>query len=140
MDKPSVTTVPETTAFVPRVRLGVWRSVYSYPSSGRNGTFESEHLVQLHKLNHYLVAESLPDSRSYLLIRLTIDGRIATGSWHEQTDPQGYYQGVTYHGAIQLIVDDGGERLGGKWVGFSKDMSVTSGDWRLEYVGQDPPA
>lgn len=120
-------------------RLGVWRSTYWYPSSGRKGIFKSEHLVQLHKVNRYLVAESLPDSSSYLLVRITIDDNIATGSWHEQTNTHDYYKGAIYHGAIQLVASADGTRLKGKWVGFGKDMSVNVGDWQFDYVGQELP-
>lgn len=120
--------------------LGIWRSTYWYPSSGRNGSFKSEHFVELHKVNRYLVAESLPDSPSYLLVRLTIEDNIATGSWHEQTNPHGYYRGAMYHGAIQLVVDDTAARLQGKWVGFGKDMTVNMGEWQFDYLGKELPA
>lgn len=124
---------------VPEIQLGVWHSTYWYPSSSRKGIFKSEHSVQLHKVNHYLIAESLPGSHSYLLIRLTLEDSIATGSWHEQTGEKSYYKGVTYHGAIQLVMDKDGTRLKGKWVGFGKDMAVNAGDWELEYVSKEPP-
>jgi hypothetical protein len=138
MDKPQTAgSGPSISA--PRVRLGVWRSTYWYPSSSRKGIFKSEHAVQLHKVNHYLIAESLPGSHSYLLIRLTLEDNIATGSWHEQTSKKGYYKGVVYHGAIQLVMDNGGARFKGKWVGFGKDMEVNAGDWELEYVSKEPP-
>jgi hypothetical protein len=120
-------------------RLGVWRSKYWYPSSSRKGVFNSEHLVQLHKVNRYLVAESLPDNSSYLLIRLTVDDAIATGSWHEQTNVRGYYKGAIYHGAIQLVVSADGAHMKGKWVGFGKDMAVNVGDWQLDYLGKELP-
>ena len=120
-------------------RLGVWRSTYWYPSRSRKGSFKSEHYVQLHRVNHYLVAESLPDSPSYLLVRTTLNDNVATGSWHEQTDAHGYYKGTIYHGAIQLLVSDEGTRLKGKWVGFGKDMTVNVGDWQFDYIGQELP-
>lgn len=95
--------------------------------------------MQMHKVNHYLIIESLPDSHSYLLIRLTLEDAIATGSWHEQTSEKSYYKGATYHGAIQLVMDKDGTRLKGKWVGFGKDMEVNAGDWELEYVSEELP-
>lgn len=120
-------------------RLGIWRSTYWYPGSSRKGIFKSEHLVQLHKVNRYLVAESLPDSPSYLLVRLTMEDNTATGSWHEQTSARGYYKGAMYHGAIQLVSNGSGTRLTGKWVGFGKDMTVNVGDWQLDYLGEEMP-
>jgi hypothetical protein len=123
----------------PFIRLGVWRSLYHYPSRSRQGIFKGEHLVQMHKANRYLIAESLPGSKSYVLIRLTVQENIATGSWHEQTNPRGHYKGAIYHGAIQLVISSDGQRMSGKWVGFGKNMDVNVGSWELSYWGDEPP-
>jgi len=122
------------------VQTGVWRSLYHYPSSHRKGIFKAEHLIQLHHANRYLVGESLPGSDSYVLFRLTVQDNIATGSWQEQTNPAGYYEGVIYHGALQLVISDDGRSMTGKWVGFGRDMAVNVGDWEFTYVGEEPPA
>ena len=96
--------------------------------------------MQLHRNKDYLIAESLPGSKSYVLIRLTVQESIATGSWHEHTDTHSYYRGATYHGAIQLIISEDGRHMAGKWVGFGKDMEVNVGDWNLDYIGDEPPS
>lgn len=119
---------------------GIWRSTYRYTSSSRNGEFTSEHYMRLKRQGPSLVLESLPrDSRSYLLIRLLLDGNIATGSWQEETDPHGYYKGAMYHGAIQMVLHDGGKKMQGKWLGYGKDKAVNVGPWELTYVGDTPP-
>ena len=61
---------------------------------------------------------------------LTINGQVITGTWTEETSPAGYYQGSTYHGAIQLLSDPAGYRLTGQWVGFGRDFDVNAGPWK----------
>ncbi len=120
---------------------GIWRSTYRYTSSGRdNQEFEGQHYVRAHSQGRRLVFESVPDSKSYVLIRLSFDGEAATGSWEEQTDPNGYYKGATYYGAIQFMVTKDGKGLSGKWAGFGKEGDVNTGPWRLEYIGEALPA
>lgn len=122
------------------VPSGVWKSTYSYPSSGRGASFEGHHYVGLHKIDNHWVFESLPEvNKSYVIIRLSIEDDIATGSWQEQTQPEGYYKGAVYYGAIQLVIGEGGKKMVGKWVGFGKDMEVNVGPWELTYVGKELP-
>jgi hypothetical protein len=68
---------------------------------------------------------------------LTQNGAVLTGTWSERTDPQGYYQGAVYHGAIQLLLEPSGRRMAGKWVGFGRDWDVNTGPWTLELVTAD---
>jgi hypothetical protein len=111
---------------------GVWHSTYTYPSTSRNGTFTGEHELQFFRAGNQLVVQSLPnDTGSYALLRLTVDGRVLTGTWHEYTSPEGYYKGATYYGAIQFVLSEDGDSMHGKWVGFGKRMDVKTGDWKL---------
>lgn len=122
------------------IPLGIWESTYSYPSSGREGMFEGHHYVRLLQKDHHFVFESLPKvNESYLIVRLSIEDDIATGSWQEQTEPTGYYQGAIYYGAIQLVINEDHTKLSGKWVGFGKDMEVNVGPWEFTYVGKKIP-
>src|ERR1043166_4689980 len=94
---------------------GIWRSKYRYTSSSRKGEFENEHLMRMHHKGTQLVLESVPDpKKSYVIVRLSFDGNIATGSWQEETEKDGYYKGAIYHGAIQLKVSDDKRKLTGK--------------------------
>ena len=46
---------------------------------------------------------SLPGTaQGRVMMDLTVDGPVITGTWTEETDAGGYYRGSTYHGAIQL--------------------------------------
>ena len=76
-----------------------------------------------------LQVRSVPASASRLMMDLTVNGQVITGTWTEQTSPAGYYQGGVYHGAIQLLLDPTG-----RWVGFGRDFDLNSGPWTLELV------
>jgi hypothetical protein len=68
---------------------------------------------------------------------MTVNGQVITGTWTEQTDASGYYQGSVYHGAIQMLLDPTGHRMSGKWVGFGRDFDLNTGPRSLERVTTD---
>jgi transcriptional regulator with XRE-family HTH domain len=114
---------------------GIWLSRYEYESSGRGETYADLHHVLLNQGGAQLTVRSLPRSApSSLVMDLTQNGAVLTGTWSERTDPQGYYQGAVYHGAIQLLLEPSGRRMVGKWVGFGRDWDVNTGPWTLELV------
>jgi hypothetical protein len=109
---------------------GIWHSVYDYTSSSKPGTFQSESDVKIQAVGNQVIIQSTPnDFGDYILIRLTQDDRILTGSWYEQTSPKGSYKGVGYYGAIQLILSEDGNEMRGKWVAFDRQMNVRSDNW-----------
>ncbi|MFD1320742.1 helix-turn-helix domain-containing protein [Micromonospora sonneratiae] len=111
---------------------GVWLSRYQYFSSGRGDMFTGLHYVVVLQHGDRITVRSLPrSSDSPLTMDLTVDGNVITGTWVEQTAPEGYYRGARYHGAIQLLAEPTGRRLAGKWVGFGKEMDVNTGPWEL---------
>lgn len=113
---------------------GVWLSRYEYHSSGRGATFTGRHYVVLLQHGDRLTVRSLPGSSDApLTMDLTVEGNVVTGTWVEQTAPQGYYRGARYHGAIQLLAEPTGRRLAGKWIGFGKEMDVNTGPWELVF-------
>jgi hypothetical protein len=83
-----------------------------------------------------LMVRSLPASASQLSVDLSVNGRVVTGTWTEQTQGGGYYRGAVYHGALQMLQDEGGRLLAGKWVGFGKDGEVNDGPWSLTLVDE----
>ena len=117
---------------------GVWLSRYEYYSSGRDDAYEGRHYVVLVQHGNRLTGRSLngaslnPDSP--LILDLTVDRSVVTGSWTEQTATDGYYQGACYHGAIQMLVEPTSRRMAGKWVGFGKDFDVNTGPWELRLM------
>lgn len=122
----------------PRVNYsGIWLSRYEYFSSGRDATLLGLHYVVIVQHGNRLNVRSLPEGsmnpKSPLSMELTVDGSVITGTWVEQTDPEGYYRGARYHGAIQMLVEPTGRRISGKWVGFGKDYDVNTGPWELVF-------
>jgi hypothetical protein len=111
---------------------GIWRSRYSYFSSGRGQEFDSTHYVVLRQNGQQVTAESLPHpTGSKFRLNLTVDGLTVTGTWVEHTSPTGYYKGAVYRGAIQLLASPSGGQLIGKWIGFGKNFTINTGDWEL---------
>jgi DNA-binding transcriptional regulator YiaG len=118
---------------------GIWRSRYEYVSSGRGGkTYASEHYCLILHRGARLQLRSLPGTApGRVMMDLTANGQVITGTWSEQTNPSGYYQGSVYHGAIQMLLDPTGHRMTGKWAGFGRDYEVNTGPWSLELVTAD---
>lgn len=115
---------------------GIWRSRYTYVSSSRgNQEFASEHYVVLIQYGSNLQVRSLPRTATgRVAMDLTVNGQVVTGSWTEQTDPEGHYGGSVYHGAIQMLVGATEDRLAGRWVGYGRDFDVNTGEWSLKLV------
>ena len=57
-------------------------------------TFAGEHYVVVIQHGARLQVRSVPGSASRLMMDLTVNGQVVTGTWTEQTDPAGYYQGA----------------------------------------------
>ncbi|MFF5256716.1 XRE family transcriptional regulator [Streptomyces leeuwenhoekii] len=117
---------------------GVWLSTYEYFSSGRGDTFTGKHYVVLLQHGNRLTGRSLPNASlnpsSPLTLDLQLDGNTVTGTWTEQTAPDGYYRGARYFGALQMLVEPTGRRMAGKWVGFGKEFDVNTGPWELRLM------
>lgn len=114
---------------------GIWHSRYLYYSSGRDEQLEGEHYIALRQDGNRIDGQSLPHSMESLLrLNMSVEGSVATGTWTERTSPVGYYRGATYHGTVQFLVDPAGRRMSGKWLGFSKNFRINSGEWELTWV------
>lgn len=132
--------VPEARAKGARGPLtGIWRSTYSYVSSSRgNKEFTSEHYVMVIQHGNRVQVRSLPGTATgRVLMDLTVDGQVITGTWQEETDPEGYYKSSVYSGAIHMLLDHTGHRMKGKWLGFNRDGGVSDGPWTLNLVSND---
>ncbi|WP_253864557.1 helix-turn-helix domain-containing protein [Prauserella halophila] len=111
---------------------GIWYSRYVYPSTGRAKDFTGEHYVVLRQQDARLVGQGLPHTiGSRLRIELAVDKSVATGTWRENTSPNGYYKGATFHGTLQMVIDPSGRRMTGMWLGFGRDFTINSGQWEL---------
>ena len=120
---------------------GIWVSRYEYESTGRASTFTSSHYAIVLQHGAKIQLRSLPHTAAgRLLMDLTVNGSVLTGTWTEETSPAGYYQGAVYHGAIQMLLDPSGRKMAGKWVGFGRDFDLNTGPWSLELVTHDTGA
>ena len=117
---------------------GIWLSRYEYESSGRGAWYSSAHYVLVIQQAQHLTVRSLPDTApGRLLMDMTVNGAAVTGTWTEETNPGGYYQGAVYHGAIHMLIEPTGRKMEGKWAGFGRDFDVNTGPWSLELVTHD---
>jgi hypothetical protein len=116
---------------------GDWYSYTWYPTSDDKGEECSEYEMRAYRTaNEVVFASKLKDDGSYMLIRLTVDGAVATGTWYENTAPEGEFKGMMYSGAGQLLIEDDGKTLDGMWAGVGIDRTtekprVYSGRWEL---------
>jgi transcriptional regulator with XRE-family HTH domain len=117
---------------------GIWRSRYSYPSSSRGKTYTSEHHVIVLQHGARLQVRSLRGSgQGDIVMDLSVEAGVATGTWTEDTDQGGYYRGARYSGAIQLLIEPSGHRMAGQWVGYGRSFDVNTGPWQLDLVSAD---
>lgn len=130
MDKTTVET--DTTEF-PNLS-GNWQSFYRYPSSGRGGDeFWGKHMLSATQTGNTVCLKTVPNSPSVITMDLTLaaDGKTASGTWQEQTDPNGYYKGKVYSGTIMCTIDPDARTLNGVWRGEGGDGEVNSDVWQL---------
>jgi hypothetical protein len=110
---------------------GVWHSTY-YFTNKLEGKGKSEHDVKIYKTGNQVVMQSLPNKEeSYIILRLTLDDNLLTGTWNEQTSPTGKYEGQTYYGAVQLMIDKDGNKIHGKTVSYNHEMEIISDNWEI---------
>jgi hypothetical protein len=116
---------------------GTWHCRYWYPSNTHDGNDVSEYDMEAVPHGREIVLESQPNAeKSYMLVRLILDSDLATGTWYEETSPTGEFQGATYSGAGQLILNSDKTRFDGKWAGLGydhdrKETRVYSGKWEI---------
>lgn len=118
--------------------VGTWLSVFTYQKEvAQNDCSEHIHVCLVYKKANQLIIESTPGSASYLVIRLSLDGRIATGSWEQQRAETSSSSSIVIWGAVQLIVNEAGNALEGMWVGFGSAAEVVSGSWKFTCIQGD---
>ncbi len=116
---------------------GVWLSTYKFKSGLTGEKLETDHYVTMHLKGDQLVVESIPNVEgSYMVARFTLDGRLATGSYQSQNSPRSSHKGALYNGAAQLLLDEDGKALRGKYVGAGNNLEIKTGVWQLVHVGQ----
>ena len=119
---------------------GRWHFVYWYPSNHTDGEETSEYYGNITHQNRALIFESEPtEDESYIFSRLSLDGDLASGSWHEHTSPEGFFKGMEYSGAGQLLFDQEKMEFKGMWAGIGLDRKsgtpkIYTGRWEIKKV------
>lgn len=114
-----------------------WQCTHWYPSADDAAEERCTHDVVAHRRGNKWVLESVPnDDKSHMVVNLTLDGSLATGSWTEQTLGDGTYEGLTYSGAMQLLVSPDGKHMDGKWVGIGREPQADGGFQPKIYTGR----
>ena len=116
---------------------GLWHVTHTYPSFDDAGEEKTEHDMRATQQGDEMVLETQPDGGSYMLLRLKIENRLATGSWHETTEVGGRYKGMTYSGAGQMLVSKDGNEMSGQWAGVGVDRAanepkIYTGTWEMK--------
>ena len=117
---------------------GTWQFTHWYPTTDDSEEQSASYKVVAHQKGNAVVFQSEFDEReAYMLVKLTIDGRLATGSWHENANMHGPFEGVQYSGAGQLLISEDGKSMDGMWAGVGLDRAtsqpkVYTGRWELK--------
>lgn len=112
---------------------GDWNSYYRYPSTGRDDDFWGQHVLHATQTGSRLKLETSVGSTSHVVMELELgtEGKTASGTWAEDTNPEGYYKGRKYYGTIEFKIAENGERMNGIWHGTDKDGAIASDIWEL---------
>ena len=115
---------------------GTWSLCYWYPSNDHEGEDPSEYKGSITKKGDTLIFESTPNKdENYMFCRLTLDGDLATGVWQEKSSPHGFYKGMEYSGAGQLLIGED-MKFSGMWAGIGLDREINkpkiyTGRWEI---------
>lgn len=119
---------------------GIWRSTYWFPSNTHEGEDTSEYIVRVHQRGDKLTIVSIPNAiEAHITINITVDHKLATGTWVEHTAPHEEFEGMVYSGAMQLLIADDGNSMDGQWVGIGREKlgngeyepRIYNGRWQL---------
>lgn len=122
---------------------GKWKCRHWYPSNNHDGDDVDEHIMNASQTGNRITMACTPvKGKSYLTVRLNVEHDLATGAWQETTTQESEFKGITYSGAMQLIVSDDGQRMDGKWVGIGREKlddgsyepRIYTGKWELVRV------
>ncbi len=120
---------------------GSWYFCYWAPSNQHGGEDPNEYGGSLIEKDGDLIFESLPTkAENYMFARLRLneDG-VATGTWYEESSPHGFFKGMAYSGAGQLLFDKSKMEFKGMWAGIGLDRTINepkvyTGRWEIKRI------
>jgi len=109
-----------------RTITGIWKCCYRYPDKTQL-KFENQ-IMRLRQFGPFVVGEnlkagSLKYRHNHRLFGKFKDERYFTGTWENIGGSH------IWHGGFQFILDNEGNRMRGKWIGFNSDQKIQSGCW-----------
>ena len=118
---------------------GTWQFTHWYPNADDTAEESGEYEMVAHQSGDNVVFESVRDGKkdAYMMVRLKIDGRLATGTWYENADMDGPFKGANYSGAGQMIISTDQKSMDGMWAGAGFDHTlgqprIYTGRWELK--------
>ena len=123
---------------------GTWHFCYWYPSNDHDGEEPSEYDGRIVQKGRDLIFESTPTKEeNYIFSRLNFEKseNLITGTWHEETSPHGFYKGMQYSGAGQLLYNPEKHEFKGMWAGIGLDRKankpkIYTGRWEIKRVNE----
>jgi hypothetical protein len=88
-----------------------------------------DHIIEVKQLGDRVTGGFSWRGRTYRLDGKITGDRYVTGTWRDDVE------GVTHHGAFQLIIGPHARTMKGRWLGFSFARNVVNaGDWEWRRV------
>ncbi len=119
---------------------GAWKSTHWYPTKDDSTEESSVYQMVAYQTGHDIVFQSKPtEDGAYMLVRLSVDGDVATGTWYENTSEGGDFSAAMYSGAGQLIISADKRHMEGMWAGAGMDHKadkprIYTGRWEFDKV------
>ena len=106
---------------------GLWLSEYEFPTG--NQVVQCNQMMELRQIGRFVVGKWLAGTpHRHRLSGKVRDQQFLTGFW------ENVQQGVTYHGAFQLVIHPTGKTMSGLWVGFDSENQIACGNWTWELL------
>ena len=106
----------------PRNVTGLWQVPYRFEDAGNRET--EAQIIELRQLGTHVFGKTIASTHHKDVIRGSFRHEIYfSGTWRS------IKRGQIYHGTFQLILHPLGQKLEGRWLGFSKKNVVKHGRW-----------
>lgn len=106
--------------------IQTWNADTVAPNEGTPAGGES--IAYLKQFANRLIGTFTFDGHEFRLRGRIHDGSIVSGEWIDVN------RGYTYHGVFQFRVETHTRTLTGRWLGFSRNGPIRSGDWKWRPV------